>query len=556
MVIPATQIYEFGPFRLDAAERRLMCQGQPTPLQDKLFDTLLALVSNAGRLLTKADLMRAVWPDANVEETNLSHNISMIRKLLGETRSGHQYVETIPKHGYRFVADVRTIEERRTASATDAPAIRRALPSTRYAKAGDVAVAYQVLGDGPLDLVYVPGWITHLEYGWEQPRVAHMLRRMASFSRLILFDKRGTGLSDRTQGYPTLDDRMDDVRAVMDAVKSERAAIFGMSEGGNMSMLFAATHPERTRALALYGTFAKRMWSPDYPWAPTPEERQRWYDLIETGWGGKADLDVLAPSLAVDEAFCEWWGTYLRLGASPGAVMALARFNTEIDTRDVLPAIQVPTLILHRAGDLDVKVDEGRYMAERIAGATFVELPGDDHLIYAGDVDRVIDEIERFLAALPLRPEVDRLLSTIVVIEGENDFNGSAAKAASLVARQCAAHCGGPPRIEAGRCIASFDRPGRAIRAARAIVDAARATGMALRAGIHTGECEVKNGVAEGPPVVVARGLAARAPGGAVLVTQTVTELVAGSPLRFEPRGKTMLQEAGGRRSIYEAVGT
>ncbi|MGH2399470.1 MAG: alpha/beta fold hydrolase, partial [bacterium] len=323
MAVPTPHDYEFGPFRLEVAERRLLRQGRPVSVQGKLFDMLLVLVRNSGRLLEKEAIMQAVWPDAHVEETNLPHNVSMLRKILGETRRV-RYVETVPKHGYRFVAAVREVRKPGDGSANGglAPHVTPAIPATRYAKAGDVTVAYQVCGDGLIDLVYVPGWITHLEYGWEQPRVVHMLRRLASFSRLILFDKRGTGLSDRTHGYPTLDDRMDDVRAVMDAVKSERAAVFGMSEGGSMSMLFATTHPDRTLALVLYGTFAKRTWSPDYPWAPSPEERQRWYELLELGWGGKTDLDTLAPSLAQDAAFSEWWSTYLRLGASPGAALA------------------------------------------------------------------------------------------------------------------------------------------------------------------------------------------------------------------------------------------
>ena len=221
-------------------------------------------------------------------------------------------------------------------------------PRTRYAKSGDINIAYQVVGEGSLDLVYVPGFISNLEMTWEEPSVSRFFERLASFSRLILFDKRGTGLSDRDVGFPTLEDRMDDVRAVMDEIGSERAALLGMSEGGNMSMLFAATYPDRTVALALFGCFAKRIWAPDYPWAPTPEQRQAWYRQIEQDWGGPFDVTVLAPSRASDAFFTNWLGGYLRMGASPRAALALARTNTEIDVRDILPTIRVPTLVLHR----------------------------------------------------------------------------------------------------------------------------------------------------------------------------------------------------------------
>jgi pimeloyl-ACP methyl ester carboxylesterase len=553
MAAPTPHDYEFGPFRLEVAERRLLRRGRPVSLQGKLFDVLLVLVRNSGRLLEKEAIMQAVWPDAHVEETNLPHHVSMLRKVLGETRRV-RYVETVPKHGYRFVAGVREVGQRDGASGISnfVRPVKSAVPATRYAKAGDVAIAYQICGDGPIDLVYVPGWITHLEYGWEQPRVAHLLRRLASFSRLILFDKRGTGLSDRTHGYPTLEDRMDDVRAVMDAVKSERAAVFGMSEGGSMSMLFATTYPERTLALVLYGTFAKRTWSPDYPWAPGHEERQRWYDLLEQGWGGKTDLDSLAPSLAQDEVFSEWWSTYLRLGASPGEALALARFNTQIDTRDLLPVIQVPTMILHRIGDRDVKVEEARYLAARIPGAALVELPGDDHLIYAGEIDPLIDKVQRFVTRVQARRPVERVrvLSTIAVLQTTHGDSGGIS---ALVEQQCAAQRGRMLGWSSRHWIVSFDGPGRAIRATCDIVTTTGQGGVSLRAGIHTGECEIANGVLEGPPVLIASELAAAAPPGTVLVTRTITELVVGSPFRFKRRGNGPFGQAGGW-SMYEVV--
>ena len=287
-------------------------------------------------------------------------------------------------------------------------------PRTKYAKSGDIHIAYQVLGEGPRDLVYVPGWISHVEYAWEDPSYAQFLRRLSAFSRLILFDKRGTGLSDRDVGYPTLEQRMDDVRAVMDAVGSERAAIFGSSEGGNMSTLFAATYPERTVALVLFGCFAKRIWARDYPWAPTVEEREAWLDTLERDWGEGLDLGYLAPSRAQDQVFRAWLSAYLRFGASPRAAVALGRLNSDIDIRDVLPAIHVPTLVLHRTGDRHVKVEGARYMAERIPNAKLVELPGEDHILWTGDQDAVIDEIEEFLTGVRHGPDPDRVLLTVL----------------------------------------------------------------------------------------------------------------------------------------------
>src|SRR5215218_2623992 len=287
-------------------------------------------------------------------------------------------------------------------------------PDTRYAKSGDLNIAYQVVGDGPRDLIYVPGWISNVELNWEEPAHAHVLDRLASFSRLILFDKRGTGLSDPVplDQLPTLEERMDDVRAVLDAVGCKQAALFGFSEGGLMSVLFAATYPERITALILYGVFAKRIWSPDYPWAPTPEARQREIEELERNWSERMDLDQLAPSES--EAFKNRLATYFRRSASPGAAVALMRMNTQIDVRDILPSIQVPTLVLHRLDDLDAKIEEGRWIAEQIPGATFVELEGDAHTLWAGDTDRIVDEIEEFLTGARRGPEPNRVLATVL----------------------------------------------------------------------------------------------------------------------------------------------
>ena len=437
-------------------------------------------------------------------------------------------------------------------------------PETRYAKSGDVNIAYQVVGEGAIDLVYVPGWVSNVELMWEEPELARFLRRLASFSRLILFDKRGTGLSDRVPDdqLPTLEQRMDDVRAVMDAVGSERPALFGHSEGGNMCVLFAATHPERTVALVTLGVYAKRLWAADYPWAPLPEERERDVAAVEGGWGA-VDLAYYAPSRVGDEQFGRGLATYFRRSASPGAAAALMRMNTHIDVRQVLPTIRVPTLVMHRTGDRDVDVEEGRYIAERIPGAKFVELPGDDHAFWASDVDTVADEIQEFVTgATPVR-EPDRVLATIVF----TDIVGSTQKAASLGDRRWRAvlewhdaasrreierHGGRHIKTTGDGVLASFDGPARAVRSAVAMREAVRSLDLELRAGVHTGECElIGDDDIGGIAVHTGARVAALAAPGEVLVSSTVRDLVAGSGLEFEERGEHELKGIPGTWRIY-----
>jgi len=416
-----------------------------------------------------------------------------------------------------------------------------------------VNIAYQVLGEGPLQLVFVPGWVSHLELAWEQPLLARFYQRLASFSRLVLFDKRGTGLSDRVAQLPTLEERMDDVRAVMDAVGVPSAALFGVSEGGPMCAMFAATYPERTSALIFYGTYAKRIWAPEYPWAPTPAERQRFFDTIEKGWGGVVDLPTLSPRMANDKAFRRWWAAYLRAGASPGAALALARMNTEIDIRHILPTVRVPTLVLHRRDDRDVAVGGARYIARAIPQAKYVELEGSDHLVFVGDADALLDEVEEFLTGARHLPESDRVLATVLFA----DIVGSTERAAALgdgrwrellvryqtLARgELERHRGREIDTAGDGVLAAFDGPARAIRCACALRDAVRALGIEIRVGLHTGECEVIGSKLGGIAVHIGARVAAEAGAGEVLVSSTVKDLVAGSGLRFLDRGVHVLR--------------
>lgn len=411
-------------------------------------------------------------------------------------------------------------------------------PETRYAKSGDINVAYQVLGDGPIDLIYVPGWVSHLEYGWEEPSLARFYRRLASFSRLILFDKRGTGLSDQSTNLPTLEQRMDDVRAVMEAVNSDRAVVFGMSEGGNMAMLFAATYPERTIALITFGVFAKRIYDPEYPWAPTPAERQKFYDAIQNEWGGPLGVDDLAPSMAHDERFRNWWATFQRRSASPRAALSLARLNTSIDVRHVLPAIRVPTLVLHRTGDRDSHIDEGRYIASHIPNARFVELPGEDHLIFVGDQEVIFKEVEDFIRNVQTTSEVDSVLATILSITcASSDRTGTdLSSLRALAKRETEWFKGRVVASDEAAFCAMFDGPIRAIRAARAIRDASAAIGE-IKIGLHTGICEVRGDKVSGKAVRVSREVAERAEAGQILLTNTVMDLVSGSNITVADKG-------------------
>ncbi len=376
------KIYEFGKFRLDPDERLLFDGKDTIALAPKVFDTLLLLVENGGHALGKEEMMEKIWADSFVEENNLAQNISILRKALGASAGGAKFIETVSKRGYRFIAPVQIIEDREPNSimvertrgrftveeeidsedfpdlenfqltaaqtalpqAQTSPALPVFKPVTHYVQNNDVNIAYQVVGSGDLDIVFVMGWVSHLEYFWEEPHFAQFLNRLASFSRLILFDKRGTGLSDRVpiNELPTLEQRMEDVHAVMDAVGSERAALVGVSEGGPMCSLFAATYPEKTAALVMIGTYAKRIWEEDYPWGVSIADREKFFELLRTDWGKPVGIEERAPSLATNEDFRNWWATYLRMGASPGAAAALTKMNAEIDVRNVLRRFAFP----------------------------------------------------------------------------------------------------------------------------------------------------------------------------------------------------------------------
>jgi class 3 adenylate cyclase len=420
-----------------------------------------------------------------------------------------------------------------------------AMPVTRYAKSGDVHIAYQVFGNGPIDLVFVPGFVSHIENYWEHPDLAGWLLRLAKFARVVMFDKRGTGLSDRVAELPSFDLRMDDARAVMDAAGIDRAALFGISEGGPMAALFAATYPERCRGLVLYGSFASAS-----SWL-TPDGLAGNLGYIHQAWGSGANLPVFAPSRQNDPALQQFWGRFERLGASPAAAIAVVQLLSEIDISEILPSIHVPTLVIHCTEDTLINVGCGRFLAEHIPGARLVELPGEDHLFFLHD--KIVDAIEEFLTGSISATESDRILATVLF----TDIVGSTARAEQLgdqrwhnllgahhttVRRELARSRGKEVKSLGDGFLATFGGPARAVRCACAIAEAVRPLGIQVRSGLHTGEIEIADNDVQGIAVHIASRVSALAGPGEVLVSRTVKDLVAGSGLRFNERGRHSLK--------------
>jgi len=583
-----TKIFRFNRFILDASERTLLDGEHAVTLAPKVFDTLCLLVENSGKVLAKEKMLSTIWSDSFVEENNLAQNISVLRRVLGEKKD-NRFIETVPKFGYRFLAPVERVDSEPDGAVTQdsvrarvyladrepegiAAAPSKELsqafaPETKYVQNGDVNIAYQVVGSGNIDIVFVMGWISHLEYFWKHHLFASFLERLASFSRLILFDKRGTGLSDRVplSELPTLEQRMEDVHAVMNAVASERAVLIGVSEGGPMCSLFAATYPERTAALVMIGTYAKRIWDADYPWAPTEAQRNAFFDLIARDWGGPVGIEERAPSMANDPEFREWWAEYLRMGASPGAAVALTKMNAEIDVRDILPSIRVPTLVIHRSQDACLKVEEGRFVASKIRGSKLVEFEGDDHLPFVGDQDEVLDEIEKFVSGLETTHQYDRVLATVMNIKIAN-LAAEARKrkttgpqrfldqAREIVAQRLELFRGREAAYDKRGILATFDGPARAIRCALSINEAAQKLGLEVKTGLHTGECDVFDHTYSGVAVDLARQIANESAGGNILVSRTVKDLVAGSGLRFEEFGVSSFAGIDGEWRLFRVL--
>ena len=546
----------FGPFNLSSQNRRLWRDGQEVVLMPKAMDVLIYLVENAGKIVRRDELLDALWPGTYVDDHALSVQIRDIRRALGDDVRKPRYVETRHRRGYAFVAEVSRIEGPDAFRSLEPEIV---IPATRYARSDDLNIAYHVIGNGPIDLVFIMGWISHLEYFWQEPRFARFLQTLSSFSRLIVFDKRGTGLSDRVplDKLPTLEQRMDDLRAVMDAADCRQAAILGVSEGGPLAAVFAATYPERTSALVMVGTYARRLRAADYPWGRTTEQRERFLEEIREQWGGPVGIEDRAPSLVHDARFREWWATYLRMGASPGAAQALTRMNAEVDVRDVLPVVRVPTLVIHRQGDRLFNVEEGRYVASRIPGARFVELPGEDHLPFVGNQDELLTEVKSFLTNLQSGSEPDRVLATVLVAEFAPPHPGAGdwERMQGEIRADIKWHRGTEAGRNANTWVISFEGPTRAVQCVRSLAERAVIQKIVFRAALHIGECEVAaNRAVSGPAVTFASRLKDVAKPGEILASNTIKDLAAGSGVLFEDRCAFQLEGLEGDGRILRIV--
>ena len=518
----------------DAAN--LLCQAIVIdPLDEGLHRRLMRILAASGRsdaaLRDFETLSGTLQTDLGVkpepETARLAHEIRAGRLRRGDMPPASQG-ETAPRQPAPFA------------------------PVTRYAKSGDLSIAFQVTGSGPIDIIFVTGWVSNLDYAWKYPSYARFLKRLGALCRLIRLDKRGTGLSDRGVGYPTLEERMEDVHAVMEAAGSERAVLFGTSEGGNMCMLFAATYPERTTGLILYGSFAKGLWSADYPWAKTVEQVEEELAEIERAWGGAFDLSNGAPSLAADADATNWFAEYMRHSASPQDAISLWRWNTEIDVRGILPAIRVPTLILHRTGDRWVNVEEGRYLARQIPQARFVEFPGDDHIVWAGDPEGILAEVAKFAHAQQTFDRTETVLATLLVasMDGEMaDGEMADGDAMARVKAEISCHGGMVQPSSDGQIVVAFDGPTRAIQCGAKLVSSGHA-----RAAVHIGECERFGESLRGGALTIAAALLESVAPGKLLASKIVKDLTAGAQVDWGDRRDVVLSGELGHCMAYPVV--
>jgi pimeloyl-ACP methyl ester carboxylesterase/DNA-binding winged helix-turn-helix (wHTH) protein len=562
----ASDILKFAGFDLDRGAYQLRRDGEPLLLERIPLDLLFMLVDRRGELVTRGEIFQQIWGKQVFVDTDNAINtaIRKLRRALGDDPDSPTFIETVPGRGYRFVAAVSPVRQQSSpiAETKIADEVSRDAPPVRYARSGEIHIAYRVFGTGPRDIVMIPGTLAHLEVFWSLPSYQHLLKRLTAFARVIVFDKRGQGLSDRVVAEQTLEERIDDVRAVMDAAGSQSATIYGWSEGGPMSIMFAATYPERATALVLYGTFASVK---DKPWAASREEWEAALTDIEAHWGEAVLLRVNAPSVATDPAMVEW-GRKLELAtASPGSIVALLRANYEMDVRHILPSVKVPTLVMHRTGDALVPIASGRYLAEHVPGAIYSEIPGDDHFVTDVETqDFIADTIERFITGSLHRPEPDRVLATVMFTHivdsieraatmGEQRWSELLRRFYEVLRIELATFRGREVRTVSDGLLATFDGPARAIRFACSVRDKVRRLGLQIRTGLHTGECEMAGEDVRGIAVDIAARVAVMAAPDQVMMSSTVKDLVAGSNLQFVDRGTHSLKDIPGEWRLFEA---
>jgi DNA-binding winged helix-turn-helix (wHTH) protein len=549
--------YAFEDCQLDTDGFELRRAGEPVKVEPQVFEVLAHLVRHRDRVVSKEELLDEVWGDRFVSESALTSRLKAARRAIGDDGQMQRCIRTVHGRGYRFVAPLDEIPSDRegevapsvSVGADQAAAIAADAGSPiRYTQSDGLNIAYQITGAGDVDLVLVAGFVSHLTLDWTERRHAHFLHRLGSFARLIRFDKRGTGMSDRPGALPDLETRMGDVVAVMNAARSERAVLFGYSEGGPMSILYAASYPERVDGLVIYSSYARRLWAPDYPWGLRPEERERYAEQLEQDWAWEADMRHMCPS--ADEELARWWGERCRAATSPGAARALIEMNSLVDVRDVLGAVRAPTLVLHRRNDIDARVDEGRYLAEHIPGARFIELDGTDHFI-AVDPDQILDPVEEFVRGVASATPSETSLTTLLAVHVEESIDMAWVR--GILRDALDEHRGVPAVSDNATVLATFDGPARAVRCALALTERAASANLHLSVGLHTAEVSRRGVHISGHGLAVAQTVADRAPSGEVWVTSTLRDLTAGSGLVFHRRAELDAPSLGRRLELDAA---
>lgn len=542
-------IYQFDQFELDTEFFELRKSGAPVAMEPKAFQMLTLLVESRDRVVSQQDMLDVIWGGRIVSDSAVSSVIKLVRRALGDSGEQQRYVRTVRGRGFRFVREV--VEAESEATATKKPASEGETPPadrprTRYARSGDVHVAYQVFGTGPVKLVFAPGFISQIENYWEDPGFNRFLSALGSIAQVAIFDKRGTGLSDTVPDLPPLDERMDDLRAVMDAAGFDRAVIMGISEGGSLASLFAATHPGRVSGLILYGAFARFS-----SWIATGDQMDRLFDYVRSAWGSGKIVGTFAPSRADDPEFRKWWGQFERLGATPGAVISLMQMNSQIDISGVLPTIRTPTLVIHRSHDTLIDVDAGRMLAAGIPGAQYVELPGADHLLWVGDVDSIFSAIDNFLSARHEEMQPDALLASALVLNWAPEIDDEWRESLKAIIARSG---GATLQLNGGGLVAYFTFPARSVRAAAELRDALSNAGVAARGGVHPGELFLTTTGGDGIAVRIAAAIAAAADEGEIRVSRTLKDLVAGAKLTFEPAPSVRLPDMDEDWEVYTLV--
>jgi DNA-binding winged helix-turn-helix (wHTH) protein/alpha-beta hydrolase superfamily lysophospholipase len=506
---------------LDTTLFELRRKGRIVPMEPQTFDVLTYLVSHRDRVVPKEELMDAVWGGRFVTEAAVTSRIKQARRAVGDDGRGQRLIRTVHGRGYRFIADV-SVDAAVSATEPSLPSAAGRNPAgvtapIRYTVSDGLQIAYQVTGGGEFDIVLISGFVSHLELDWADHRHAHFLDRLGSMGRLIRFDKRGTGMSDRPEGLPDLETRMHDVLAVMDVVDSQRAVVCGYSEGGPMALLLAATHPERVSSLVLYGTYAKRTKAPGYPWAQSDEERRTYTDRMIDTWDWEADMRRRCPS--ADPPMQRWWAQRIRAAATPSTIRALMDMNSAVDVRDVLAAVRVPTLVLHRTGDAMFRTEEARYLADHVPSATLRLLDGADHFV-SGDPDQILDPIEAFLETVR-RPSASPLaLAAVVAVTGESERE---------VIDDLVATGGRARATPSGRRVVLFDGPATAVRCGLASLHAD------ARLGVSIAEVARDSISVDGQGVRHAATIADAAAAGELWVSATAGMLLAGSGVQLLP---------------------